>query len=277
MRHYLAYSTLAVKEGVAFKINLFTSLFGGVIRLILLVSVWKAIYIGKESMAGYSEEEILFYIVIATAMSAGGMLSAGSILGERNFTGDIIVDLIRPVSIPWCYFFISLGRFYLRFWIKVIPTLIFGLILVGYVPFIDGGRIAVFVWLFLGGAFLHFWLELCIMSFTFKTKSSFGLGILWTAATSFLAGLVVPIAYYPPALHNLILWTPFPSMVYTPISVLMGNATASSGLGALYQDFFNLPVNAALLIEQISWILLTLPLALRLYRWNEKGVEAQGG
>ena len=70
MRRYLAFSSMAIREGVAFRINLFTSMFGGLFNLILLVSVWRAIYIGQRNLAGYEQGEILFYVVVAAAMSA---------------------------------------------------------------------------------------------------------------------------------------------------------------------------------------------------------------
>ncbi len=277
MRHYLAFSSIAIKEGLAFRINLFTSLFGGFFRLILLISVWKAIYIGHSRLAGYGKEEILFYMVIATAMSAGGLLSVGSILGDRNDSGDIVIDLTRPVSLPWSYFFSSLGDFGVKFWIKSVPTLLIGLIIIRHIPPIAGSQFIWFLLLFVGGSFLHFWLNLALASFTFRTKSSYGLNILWGSGTAFLTGLIVPISFYPGIFQDIILWTPFPSVAYTPLRVLMGESVVMGGLAEIYQKLFHLPVTGSLVIEQFSWILLVLPMAFRIYQWNERVVEVQGG
>ena len=277
MYHYLAYSAIAMKEGIAFRVNLFTSMFGGLFQLILLTSVWRAMYLGQGDLAGYDESEMLFYVVVATAMGVGGLLSVGSIIGQRNDTGDIVIDMARPVSVPWSYFFSTLGVYALRFWIKGIPTLIIGLILIGRVPPVKVYQLAAFLLLLGGGSFLHFCLNLGVASFAFRTRSAYGINILWTAAVAFFAGLLVPIAFYPEALRQVVEWTPFPSVAYTPIRVLMGDEAAMGGIGALYTGVLRCPSVLGAVLEQMSWILITLPLAFRVYRWNEKRVEIQGG
>jgi ABC-2 type transport system permease protein len=239
--------------------------------------VWRAIYLGQNSLAGYGQEEILFYVVIAATMSAGGLLSVGPLLGQKNDTGDIVVDLIRPVSLPWRYFFACLGEFSLRFWIKVVPTLLIGFIVIQHIPHISWPRLAYSIFLFMGGSFLHYWLNLGLASFAFRTKSSYGLNVLWAALTSFLSGLIVPIAFYPELLQRLIFWTPFPSVFYTPIRVLMGEEIITGGLAGIYLDLLQLPSVAALLMEQLSWISLILPAAAWLFKWNERAADIQGG
>jgi ABC-2 type transport system permease protein len=277
MSQYLIFSSIAVKEGMVFRINLFTSLFGGVFRLILLASVWKAVYLGRSSLAGYGQEEILFYVVIAATMSAGGLLSVGALLGQKNDSGDIVVDLIRPVSLPWRYFFACLGELGLSFWIKVVPTLLIGFIIIQHIPHISRQHLAYSVFLFMGGSFLHYWLNLGLASFAFRTKSSYGLNVLWAALTAFMAGLIVPIAFYPESLQQLIFWTPFPSIFYTPMRVLMGGEIISGGLAKIYMDLLQLPSVSALLIEQLSWIILILPAATWIFKWNKQAVDIQGG
>lgn len=277
MLQYLAYSSVALKEGMAFRINFFTSILGGFFRLLLLVSVWKAIYIGQGSLQGYGESEILFYIVVAAAVSAGGMLSVDAILGAKSETGDVVVDMIRPVSLPWSFFFFSLGGCALRLWTKGLPTLLVGLIMIGHVPSVEAAQLAAFLLLIMGGNFLHYWLNLGVASFTYRTKSAYGVSVFWRAGTAFLAGAIVPVAFYPELLRDIILWTPFPSMLYTPIRVLMGDSVVVGGLSAFYSEHLQVaPVTAAVL-EQLSWILVVLPATLRVYRWNEASADIQGG
>lgn len=185
MYQYYAYSSVALKEGLAFRINLLTSLFGGFFRLVLLISVWKAIYIGQNNLAGYNEQEILFYIIIAAALNAGGLLSVSPILGDKIRTGDVVVELTKPVSLPWLYFFTSLGNFGLQFWIKTVPTLFIGIFIVRNIPSIHVQQLFCFLILFMGGSFLHYWLDLSFKCFIFKTKSPYGINMFWRAVKTF--------------------------------------------------------------------------------------------
>jgi ABC-2 type transport system permease protein len=277
MSRYLAFTVTTLKEQAAFRINLVTSVFGGLFRLILLASVWRAIYLGRESLAGYRESDMLFYIVIAAAMDAGGLLAVGPLLGERNSSGEIVMDLVRPVSLPWNYFFRSVGDFVYRFGIKSVPTFFVGLLIIKTVPPLAAGRVATFFLLFLGGSFLHYWLNLMYASLSFRTKSSYGMMILWGAVMSFFSGLVVPINFYPQAVQRFILWTPFPSIVFTPLRVLMGGPPVTGGFASLVSGGLGLPTIASLVIEQVAWICVILPLSAIVYRWNERAVEVQGG
>jgi ABC-2 type transport system permease protein len=277
MRKYLAYTSIALREGIAFRINLFTSMFGGLFRLVLLSSVWRAVYVGQGELAGYRESEILVYVVISSAMSAGGLLGVGRELGSKVNTGDIVLDLIRPVLMPWRFFFFSFGRFSFQLWIKGVPTLLFGFLIVGLTPSVNWGILASFVLLWIGGSFLHFWLEFGVASFAFRTRSPYGIGVLWNAASGFLTGLVVPITFYPDLLHKIVSWTPFPSVAYTPIRVLMGQQVIYGGLARVYQSVFSTAPMTALVMEQASWILIVVFIASRIYRWNEKALDIHGG
>jgi ABC-2 type transport system permease protein len=239
--------------------------------------VWRAIYIGKRTLAGYTGEEMLFYIVVAASMGAGAMMSVGMRLGERNYTGDIAVDLARPVSLPWAFFFSSLGNFLYQLMIKFVPTLLIGLLLIGYVPGVEVAGVLSFLVLLLGGNVLHYWLNLILASFAYRTKSPFGINVFWTSAISFLAGLIVPVAFYPDAIRRFILWTPFPSIAYRPIQAVMGSEADMSGFAAMIGRITNLPVTACFIAEQLVWIAIIIPLALCVYYWNERRVDIQGG
>jgi ABC-2 type transport system permease protein len=129
----------------------------------------------------------------------------------------------------------------------------------------------------LGGSFLHFWLNLAVTSFTFRTRSAYGINVIWGTVTAFLAGLIVPVAFYPEALQDFILWTPFPTVANIPIRVLMGDTVVTGGLALVYRNLLHVPPTAAFIMEQFSWILVVLPTASRLYRWNEKSADIQGG
>lgn len=277
MSRYLAFTLVTLKEQVAFRVNLITSVFGGLFRLILLASIWKAIYLGRDSIAGYSESEMLFYIVIAAAMGAGGFLAVGPRLGERNYSGEIAMDLIKPVSLPWCYFFTSVGDFVYRFCVKSVPTFLLGLLIISAAPAVDAARVTIFFLMFVGGSFLHYWLNLMYASFSFRTKSPHGMMVLWGAVMSFFSGLIVPVNFYPQAVQRFILWTPFPSIAFTPIRVVMGGPHVTGGLASLLAGGLGLSMNVSLAFEQAAWICIILPAASIVYRWNERVVEVQGG
>ncbi|GGL99664.1 ABC transporter permease [Deinococcus aerophilus] len=104
-----------------------------------------------------------------------------------------------------------------------------------------------------GASFTHEWwaypaaLGLIALGFTCRFLYEYTLGLLafWTeSSTSFtevawllyaaLGGLFAPLAFYPPWVQNVAVWTPFPYMLGLPAQLLAGKATlAQTGQGAL--------------------------------------------
>jgi ABC-2 type transport system permease protein len=73
------------------------------------------------------------------------------------------------------------------------------------------------------------------LSFTlrFLTQYTFAILAFWTERASaieqfyflfylFLSGMIAPLELFPEAVRNVVLWTPFPYMIYFPASLLLG-------------------------------------------------------
>lgn len=67
----------------------------------------------------------------------------------------------------------------------------------------------------------------------FLVQYTLALGCLWTERASsleqlhfllfmFLGGALVPLDFFPPAVREVVMWTPFPSMMWLPCRVLIG-------------------------------------------------------
>jgi ABC-2 type transport system permease protein len=79
----------------------------------------------------------------------------------------------------------------------------------------------------------------------FITQYTFALFAFWTERASaieqfyflfylFLSGMVAPLELFPEAVRNVLLWTPFPYMIYFPASLLLGlPVNIAQGFGAI--------------------------------------------
>jgi len=56
--------------------------------------------------------------------------------------------------------------------------------------------------------------------------------------STFLAGLYVPVALFPPWLHTLARTTPFPSILQVPIDVFSGRVTGTAAVGVVAVQCF---------------------------------------
>jgi ABC-2 type transport system permease protein len=105
---------------------------------------------------------------------------------------------------------------------------------------------------------LRFLMQYTLSMFAFWTERASALEQFWFLFYLFLSGLVAPLEVFPPLAREIVLWTPFPYLIYFPASLLVG-----------------LPVDLGrgLLVMLIWTVLLYL-----MYRWLwRKGLQQYSG
>ena len=80
------------------------------------------------------------------------------------------------------------------------------------------------------GAFVFtvsaFWLfaQMIIGFLAFWLEETWGINISLRFISAFFSGAIIPLDLFPEALAKILLWTPFPHLIYIPIKILMGEA-----------------------------------------------------
>ncbi|MFZ9887400.1 MAG: ABC transporter permease [Myxococcota bacterium] len=69
---------------------------------------------------------------------------------------------------------------------------------------------------------VRFTLQYALAMLAFWTERASSIENLWMIAYLFLSGLIAPLDFFPPSVRDLALLTPFPYLVYFPVSVLLG-------------------------------------------------------
>ncbi len=139
--------------------------------------------------------------------------------------GKLSFRLLQPLDPFWHYFashaaerfarlpfaFALIGLFFLlyreAFWLPSLGTLI----------------------LFLGVvtlAFaLRFLMQYTLAMFAFWIERATALEQFWFLFYLFLSGLIAPLEVFPPLMREIVLWTPFPYLIYFPAHLLVGLPT----------------------------------------------------
>lgn len=69
---------------------------------------------------------------------------------------------------------------------------------------------------------LRFLIQYTLALLAFWTERAAAIDELWFLLYMFLAGLIAPIDLFPPAVRQVVVWTPFPYLVYFPANLLLG-------------------------------------------------------
>jgi ABC-2 type transport system permease protein len=191
-------------------------------------------------LGGYAVASGITYAWVTQAVIAPLQLFGWTELADRVRSGDIAIDVARPVDLQLQYGAADLGRAAAVAVPRAVPPLAvgavtFGLALPsGVLPYLAG---TVSLLLALG---ISFGCRYLVNLLTFWLVDVRGVIMLYVTASNVLCGLIVPVHWFPGWLGTIAAATPFPSMVQAPVDLLTGRVggTATAGLLAVQLAWF---------------------------------------
>src|SRR5665811_511136 len=109
-QRYIAIARIALQQTLAYR---GTAVFTVLILFLwigILFSFWGSAYEGRERIAGYSLDEMRTYILLAYAINALVGWRVGSGMMARIRTGEIVIDMIRPLNYRTTQLAIAVGN-----------------------------------------------------------------------------------------------------------------------------------------------------------------------
>jgi ABC-2 type transport system permease protein len=232
MRKYAHVIAIGLQNTLVYRVNfLFRATFG-LIPLLATILLWRAIYEGRtdpDGVAGYSLAQMTtYYLVVSLVDMLTGVTDDDWQIAADIRDGAISQFLLKPLNYlvyRLCLYFsgrviytafalLPVGLFilFLRDYAVLPPSLaalgqfLIAVVLTGLLQFLISFSMAM----------LAFWvLEVSTFIFTLY-------------AVEFLAGgHLFPLDILPPALLELLFFTPFPYMLFFPVSIYLGRTTGA--------------------------------------------------
>lgn len=187
---------------------------------------------------GMSVEDVATFAFV----SQGFIMISGAFgeaeLAERVRTGDVVVDLYRPVDLQLWWFASWLGRSGFQALARGIPPVLLGAIAFDlttpgpwwhWLPFLVSILLATTV---------GFAMRFCSNLITFWLLDNRGIDQMLTLLTGFFAGLLLPITLFPAWLETVARLLPFASMIQLPTELYLGMHEGNEILFILAQQAF---------------------------------------
>jgi len=219
LRRYLTYRSSAVA-------GVFTNTVFGCIRAFVLIALWKQ----KPEINGWDLSDAVTYAFLTQALiSPMGVFLTSTELGPRIRSGDVAVDLYRPVDFQAWWLALDLGRALGAGLLRTLPPVAFGLIFFPVRLPVSPLRWTEFAVCCVLGFMVSFALRYAASLVAFWTMDERGLTAILTTAAMFCTGLIIPLTIMPGLLGAVVRQTPWAAVVQMPINVLLG--TQSGGFG----------------------------------------------
>jgi ABC-2 type transport system permease protein len=225
MKKYLHVISIGLQSNLAYRFNYLTRTLFSFIPLFAMISLWRTIYQNHNGTAsGFSESEMMFYYLLVavvdvlTAVNEDDWQIAADIR-----EGNISQFLLKPVDYLWyrlCLFFAGRIAFIA---VAAVPLAVFIVCFRQYVlPPVNLTALLVLPISLLLTALLQFFISygMAMLAFWLLEISTF---IFILFAFEYLAsGHLFPLEILPPALKEVLYFTPFPYQLYFPISIYLG-------------------------------------------------------
>jgi ABC-2 type transport system permease protein len=235
-----------------------TNIVFGLIKVGILSGVFLAR--GGASIGRYDLTTTITYVWLGQGLLGVVDFWGEDDLSERIRTGDIVVDLSRPWNLQAALLSTDLGRAGYSAIARFIPQLLLG---AAFFPFRwpDDPMVApAFAISTVLAVLVSFHIRFLLAMTTFWLLDSRGVRSLYAVAAGTMAGLEIPLSFFPDWAQTALACTPFPSMLQGPINVFVQDGSV-----------------LATLAQQLLWVLLLAAVARLVLSRAMHKVVVQGG
>jgi len=226
MRQYITFFKIKILAGLQYRsaalAGMVTQLFWGIMYILMFAAFYRS-----NSYQAMTFSEVVCYVWLNQAFLALFMLwRMDNEIFDSIQKGNVVYELCRPLNIYWMWFSKNAATRISSLLLRCGPIIIVSF----FVPEPYGLIIPnnVVIWgAFIISMILAFMIVLSILMLiyilTFYTISATGIRTFLVMLIDFLSGVVIPLAYFPTGLLNIIKWLPFASMQDTPFRIYSGN------------------------------------------------------
>lgn len=261
LRPYIAGFRLAMARELTYRANF---LFGRLRELIIFSALLFLFQAIPNTIGGYDHDHIATYFILGTFLSSLVLVFGMHNMAGEIADGDLTNYLLRPIN----YFGFWFARLAATRCLTVVVGIFQIIILLVLFPSIHLVRptsthivLATLV-MFFGGLITVHILDFIGATFSFWTHRGHGTRWLIMVLIQFLCGAYLPLDLFPKIIQDILLATPFPSIVYLPIKTYLGDLTS--------------PMIVHAIIFQWVWNLILGTLCLLLWKRGVKTYEAYG-
>ena len=265
MRAYVAFAVAGFRRYSTYRqatiAGCVTNSVFGFLRGALLLAVAEA---GAGTVAGYDGPRLATFVWVGQGLIGTVLIWAPTEFAERIRTGDVVIDLLRPVDPVWQQLAVDLGRAAYAVGVRfAVPVAVGAMFYELHAP----QRLLTYV-LFACSLVLAtvicFGCRFLVNAAAYWLLDARGPQVAWTLSAAVLGGLYFPLWFLPTAAAmTLIIATPFPSIIQVPLDVLLERGSLATQVGMLG--------------VQAGWAVAMMALCRWVQARGERSLVVQGG
>ena len=265
----LLYGTVAVNSFRRFATYRLATIAGIITNTVfgfIMCYTYTALWDQHPQLGGYSLPQAMTFVWLGQGLAMTMAILGGGFqeeFVERITTGDVAIDLYRPVDLQLWWLATDLGRAAFHLLGRGIAPMLIGALVF---PFALPNSPQVWAWFFVSvflGVIVSFAIQYIVASTAFWFMENSGMKQLALILRVFFSGMTLPLSLFPGWLGDLAHALPWSSLLQIPADILLEKRTGMSLLSAL--------------VFQICWAAVLLIAGRGLTLLATKKVVVQGG
>jgi ABC-2 type transport system permease protein len=220
---YRAFAASAFQTQLAYRNQVWASLFGQLIQVFAAIAIWMSVYGQAGSVDGITRGEMLAYATIAgTLLVAWDEEQLLYAIDRSIKSGNVSVYLLKPLSYPLYLLATEVGNLAYRLAAVAIPVLLVVWAVYGVALPASPVALLQFVLFFV----LAFLMLFCLAAFgglcAFWLMTAFSIAWMLRGILLFASGTFVPFWFFPEPLGDILAVLPFAYVGFHPMAAYLG-------------------------------------------------------
>ncbi|HEX3027789.1 MAG TPA: ABC-2 family transporter protein [Clostridia bacterium] len=254
MRLYMEFIKNAFLSSIAYRMDTFLHMLGKLLALFVQISIWYALFKGSSevgsNMGTVTISEMVSYTMISTFISIFVQNSCISLIDHKINTGEIGMDLIKPMNFKLYLLSMMGGNIIFRIIFEIIPLLaigipVFGLMIPTWLHFL------LFLIALINGAAVFFLLSYIFGLTGFWYISVWHFDRFLFSTTRLFSGAFIPLWFFPDVLNKVSSYLPFKSIYFVPITIYLEKVGTADALWLILQQL--VWIGVLTIVEKAMW------------------------
>ncbi|MBF0104557.1 MAG: ABC-2 family transporter protein [Deltaproteobacteria bacterium] len=260
---YLTVARMSFLQSLAYRAFTFSILVSYPVIIFANYFLYTAIFASNQNIAGFTLSQMFTYITVGWIVRSFYRTEVDGFIGQAVVSGDIALDLMKPVNLIALNLARAVGESAFRFLSLSIPLCVIFFFLNSLMPPHDTVTFLYFILSVFNGYLLGFGISFItgVSAFFFESSSE----ISWTVdlVVKLLAGLYVPLNFFPDAIASVFKYLPFQGIHFIPLQIYLGKLSG--------------PQISQAIASQMVWLAIIFTLCHLLLKAGTKKLSIQGG
>lgn len=262
MNVYYQYAKKCFQKNMVYRFDYIMGVISTLMQIFIYVSIWKALYQGKEELYGITIQMVITSFIISLAISNAFNIDDFIVYRKIN-KGEITNELLKPVNFSGLLMAENIGDVSFKLLVNLIPAVIIASLYIEILPPVSIINFIFFIISVILGFLVLYGISYIVSITSFWVINVWSISTIKNVFVSVLSGTMIPLWFMPQWALNIIRFTPFDSIYFIPIKIYLGQVNSLEIIRCFGKQF--------------SWIAILYTFGAVLWKKAIKKLVIQGG